>query len=98
MNTFEIVAWVFGRERKIIVTEPLSWNASEFELNFDQAVKKNNLTIKLENGHWLPLLPLNINSNTVIPQQLEIDSIGYQIAKHWCSRLEQQLAEFQICI
>jgi hypothetical protein len=98
MNTFEIVVWVLGIEQKVIVTEPTAWNETEFALHFNDASKKNTLMIKLENGHWLPVVPADKKTSTILPRQLEIDSIGYQIAKHWCGRLEKQLQNFRICI
>nr|WP_294791174.1 hypothetical protein [uncultured Mucilaginibacter sp.] len=98
MNTFEIVSWVLGTERKIIVTEPTTWSGTEFKLKIAEEVEINELTVKLENGSWLPVLSAQEKNNNIIPKQLELDSIGYQIAKYWCRRLEQQLEDFQICI
>lgn len=94
MNTFEIISWVNGKEQNIRVTEPLVLDMPVFKLTFDQASQNENLIVRLEDGHWSLLS--SAKNKTI--HQLEIDSIGYQIARHWCNRLEQQLAAFQICI
>ncbi|HEX8023529.1 hypothetical protein [Mucilaginibacter sp.] len=93
-NTFEIKSWVLGTERKIIVTEPLTVDGTEFKLELDE---KEPLIIKYDNGHWHPLSP-DDKTVVAVPRQLEIDSIGFEIAKHWCSRLARQLENFQLAI
>lgn len=98
MNTFEIISWVLGAQRKIIVTEPLTWNGAEFKLKLEENSQQDDLVIKLENGHWQTISLLSDPIASILPRQLEIDSIGFEIAKHWCNRLKQQLENFQACI
>ena len=93
MNTFEIKSFVLGTERKILVTEPANVDGTEFILNLEE---KEQIVIKFDNGNWYSLLP--DKTIAAVPKQLEIDSIGFEIAKHWCSRLATQLESFRLSI
>jgi hypothetical protein len=96
MKTFEITSWVLGTEQKIIVTEPPTLDSSEFKLKLYDLDEY--LVVILKDGHWVSFLNRNISPPLRMIEQLEIDSIGFQIAKHWCNRLTQQLENFQISI
>lgn len=94
MNTFEIKSWVLGTERKIVVTEPSTVDGTDFKLNLEE---NEPIIIRYDNGHWHSL-SAGDRSTSPIPRQIEIDSIGFEIAKYWCSRLARQLENFQLSI
>lgn len=97
MKTFEINSWVDGSKQRIIVTEPSTWDSTEFKLRINECGSNTQFIIKLENGHWR-YISFDDTANYSTPKQLEIDSIGFEVARYWCSRLEQQLENFQICL
>lgn len=97
MEEFKIDSYIKGNKIPINVQKIGYWFNPEFKIVFYDTGIKNSFIFNLIENYW-SYLPDNTTSkseNDDVPfNQIEVDLIGYEIAKYWSVRLEKYLQIF----
>jgi len=96
MKVFCIHTLIHGHHTAIEVQQPVPWDSNEFTIRYHRGNEQKVATLLFDNGHWKHLtLDLDLRAEL---EDLEVDSIGHQIASTWSQQLAMQLERFQLYI
>lgn len=93
MVSFKVTSFLNGKKVIVSVIKSDPWDANEFLVNFEMGNNNYTRTISLKDGKW----HLHDNDRTPEFGRIDINCIGFEIAKYWSSKLKRQIDEFELC-
>lgn len=96
MKVFYIHTLIHGHYTAIEVQQPVPWYSNEFTIRYHRENEQKIATLLFDNGHWKHR-PEELDLRAEL-EDLEVDSIGHQIASIWSQELAIQLERFQLYI